>query len=258
MSVVLSSRDIARTADVIDVLLQPLAFPHPDDWRREVVIRLHSLLGGDAASFQLPYPDLDLLLAHGLDADFMRNYAKEFIPDLDATKRYNARIIHLGVGDHARMWSHDLSWYYRSTYFNECLRPGRALDPVWVAVPVAGQSRPAILIGHHHRAGTRRFGDRGLALMRLLQPALRAGVRLLMMGDARWAPDAATLSERFGLTHRQAEVALLLAQGMSNKMVARRLAISPFTARNHTEQVLLRLRLASRREVAAALRAADG
>lgn len=254
MRATLSSRDVACTADVSDVLLQPHAFAHPDDWRREVVSRLHALLGGDAATFQLPYPDLDLMLSHGLDTELMRTYAKEFVPDLDAAKRYNARIIRIGVGDHERMWSHDLAWYYRSTYFNECLRPGRALDPVWAAAPADGQSLPAILIGHHHHAGPRRFGDRGLAIMRLLQPALRAGVRLLMKGDARWTPDAAALSERFGLTPRQADVALLLAQGMSNKMIARRLAISPYTARNHTEQVLLRLGLASRRQVAAALR----
>jgi DNA-binding CsgD family transcriptional regulator len=56
-----------------------------------------------------------------------------------------------------------------------------------------------------------------------------------------------------GLTVRQAEVALLIAEGRSNPEIAERLGISRFTARNHTEQVLARLKVESRRQVARAL-----
>jgi DNA-binding CsgD family transcriptional regulator len=53
-----------------------------------------------------------------------------------------------------------------------------------------------------------------------------------------------------GLTPRQAEVAVLLARGWSNKRVALELGIRPKTARRHTEAVLRALGVASRAAVA--------
>jgi DNA-binding response OmpR family regulator len=59
------------------------------------------------------------------------------------------------------------------------------------------------------------------------------------------------LHERFGLTARQTAVARLLAEGCSNAEIAKRLSVSYFTARNHTEQVLAKLGVASRSAVGA-------
>jgi DNA-binding response OmpR family regulator len=56
-----------------------------------------------------------------------------------------------------------------------------------------------------------------------------------------------------GLTLRQAEVALMIAEGRSNPEIAERLGISRFTARNHAEQILARLKIESRWQVARAL-----
>jgi DNA-binding response OmpR family regulator len=56
-----------------------------------------------------------------------------------------------------------------------------------------------------------------------------------------------------GLTLRQAEVALLIAEGCSNPEIAERLGISRFTARNHAEHILARLKVESRWQVARAL-----
>jgi DNA-binding response OmpR family regulator len=64
------------------------------------------------------------------------------------------------------------------------------------------------------------------------------------------------LVERFGLTLRQAQVTRLIAQGLTNPEIAEVLAISRFTVRNHTEQVLAKLGVPGRGRVAAALRAA--
>jgi DNA-binding NarL/FixJ family response regulator len=71
-------------------------------------------------------------------------------------------------------------------------------------------------------------------------------------------PDASLLTPRqlmgaCGLTLRQAEVALLIAEGRSNPEIAERLGISRFTARNHAEQILARLKVESRWQVARAL-----
>ena len=82
-----------------------------------------------------------------------------------------------------------------------------------------------------------------------VQPALVAPVS---------AADASLLTPQqimgvCGLTQRQAEVALLIAEGYTNPEIAERLGISRFTARNHAEQILARLKVESRWQVARAL-----
>ena len=52
------------------------------------------------------------------------------------------------------------------------------------------------------------------------------------------------------LTARQREVARLVAQGFSNKKIAQRLDISPYTAETHVRNILERLGAASRAEIA--------
>lgn len=63
-------------------------------------------------------------------------------------------------------------------------------------------------------------------------------------------PTADALRERYGLTRREAEVALLLAEGYANAEIAERLFISPHTARRHTEQVFGKLGLNTRKALA--------
>jgi DNA-binding NarL/FixJ family response regulator len=60
-----------------------------------------------------------------------------------------------------------------------------------------------------------------------------------------------SLAKRFELTPRQASVARLVADGLTNEEIAQALGISRFTARNHVEQVLEKLDVSSRARVAA-------
>jgi DNA-binding CsgD family transcriptional regulator len=62
------------------------------------------------------------------------------------------------------------------------------------------------------------------------------------------------LEADYGMTPREVEVALLLAEGCSNSRVATRLGISPHTARHHTQRVLGKLGVHSRSEAGARLR----
>jgi len=68
--------------------------------------------------------------------------------------------------------------------------------------------------------------------------------------------DGAELARRFGLTAREADVAHMLRDRRTNAEIARRLGISEHTARHHTERVLAKLAVRSRRQVAARLAAA--
>jgi DNA-binding response OmpR family regulator len=62
------------------------------------------------------------------------------------------------------------------------------------------------------------------------------------------------LRERYGLTDRQIEVARLLALGHSNAEIGETLGITTLTARNHTDQILLKLGASTRARVGAILR----
>jgi DNA-binding response OmpR family regulator len=57
--------------------------------------------------------------------------------------------------------------------------------------------------------------------------------------------------ERFTLTPRQIEVARLVSEGCSNAEIAQRLQMSYFTARNHTEQIFLKLGVPGRAAIGA-------
>jgi DNA-binding response OmpR family regulator len=61
------------------------------------------------------------------------------------------------------------------------------------------------------------------------------------------------LKARYGLTARQIAVARLVGEGCTNAEIAERLSVSYYTARNHTEQILLKLGVSSRAAVGALL-----
>ena len=71
-------------------------------------------------------------------------------------------------------------------------------------------------------------------------PAAAGAVRML---------DDAELRTRHGLTERQVAVARLIAEGCTNAELASRLGLSFFTARNHAEQVMLKLGVGNRSAV---------
>jgi DNA-binding CsgD family transcriptional regulator len=82
------------------------------------------------------------------------------------------------------------------------------------------------------------------------------GMPSKVVGDMRErlaaGPEATgELAERFHLTPRELEVALLLSAGASNAAIANLLGISEHTARHHTRHVLVKMGLHSRARVAA-------
>jgi DNA-binding CsgD family transcriptional regulator len=77
-----------------------------------------------------------------------------------------------------------------------------------------------------------------------------AGVLVLLEPLFREPLPDAELRERFSLTDQEVRVSRQLAKGSHNDEVARQLAISPHTARRHTEHVLDKLGVASRAQVA--------
>ncbi len=87
-------------------------------------------------------------------------------------------------------------------------------------------------------------------------PAQGARPVLLVIAVEEETPDVPSvrgIQKRFGLTEREAEVALLLADRKRNSEIASSLFISEHTARRHTEKVLQKIGLNSRLDVRDAL-----
>jgi DNA-binding CsgD family transcriptional regulator len=85
---------------------------------------------------------------------------------------------------------------------------------------------------------------------RLLEQRAAAARLAGLNGPSR----SATLQSTYGLTPREIQVAMLLAQGRSNVAIAAALRISPHTARHHTQRVLAKLGVHSRAAAGALLR----
>jgi DNA-binding CsgD family transcriptional regulator len=85
------------------------------------------------------------------------------------------------------------------------------------------------------------------ALIRLLP---RSGVRLIVERLRPRSLDAEALRARYGLTPREAQVARLLAQGLSNARLAATLGVSIHTVQRHTERVFRKLGIHARAAVA--------
>ena len=92
----------------------------------------------------------------------------------------------------------------------------------------------------------------------LLAPSAFGGLDAFLVsvaaaGGAPAFPAVAEVRARHGLTEREAEVALLVAQGLSNDAIAERLFVSRHTVRHHVEGAMAKLELTGRgREAVAA------
>jgi two-component system response regulator DevR len=80
----------------------------------------------------------------------------------------------------------------------------------------------------------------------LLDPSVTRDIMRRLVELSETSPKTATT-----LSEREREVMLLVAQGCTNKEIAARLVVSPYTARNHVIRILDKLGLSRRSEAAA-------
>lgn len=97
-----------------------------------------------------------------------------------------------------------------------------------------------------------RAGARGYLSKDVEPDALAAAVRAVHAGHLLLDPDAteALLADPPELTARESQVLALLAEGRSNREVARALAVSEKTVKTHVSSILLKLGLADRTQAA--------
>lgn len=358
MDIRLSSSEIERLTEAQNTLLSPFDYESKAEWLIECLATIRDLIGADAGVAQDP-DDPRFAISSEYPRTFLAPY-KDLIVDAELRFVDHARFAALGVWNRRQAFANDLDGFYNSRYYNEYVVPARAFDATGLAVSQAGRhdlTDTLMLIFHHHNSTGRQFGERGLALLRLIYPAFCAGSQILARAEKRresmegiidamgdrarlydldgivlhesremtnllnrtlpnsslsdkldtmarrviraavgngraicleveeivqtaqgrlrirsvWIPggilhvnrclmlvvdpldgthlDLDELVSKFGLTRREAEVALLLSKRKSNREIARTLVISEHTARRHTEHVMGKLGVHSRREV---------
>jgi DNA-binding CsgD family transcriptional regulator len=111
----------------------------------------------------------------------------------------------------------------------------------WAASHAVGQTGERTVATHrgHYRLSASLAGE----------PDPLAGVLVLLEPLFREPLTDDELRERFDLTTQEIRVARQIADGLRNDAIARRLGISPHTARRHTERILEKLGIASRAQV---------
>ena len=368
-TIIFTSEDIDHLQGAMRALLSPLDAAEVNEWRTDVNLALQKLFDTGQSSFTLDGADPVSFVA-GLDPSFGHDYAA-FYHAIDEGAELR-RKKSLQVFNRAEIFENQVDSFHQSSrIYNDFYRPHQYNDVVglWLEGPdgsqrLGGVATRAVITVAHHRYGTERLGDWGLAVMRLLQPALQAGVeayirfmrqrsllertldafdiatalfdrdgrllhqnppmtRLLesdvqkdllsenilraaraftgpewhspgrrpkqfipsvqivettgstyqakvcRLGSSLRGNDDAVLvtlepfvptqasrdyiRERFGLSRREAEIALLLAQRKRTAEIADLLCISIHTARRHTESIMAKLGVHSRLEVERAL-----
>jgi NarL family two-component system response regulator LiaR len=130
----------------------------------------------------------------------------------------------------------------------------KAVKEVWPAAQVL------ILTSFHDTDLVKRAmqaGAAGYVLKDTSKDELANAIRAAKSGRTILCPEAAEdlVGANEGaaqeLTDREREVLVLLAQGLSNNQIAKRIHRSPFTVRHHVSQVILKLGAANRAEAAA-------
>lgn len=173
MSLTLSGAELARLQSALDALLAPLASDGADAWRASVNRALRSLLQADKAMFILPLPGAPLIYSDEFSAAEVAQY-EALLPSDHGRQILLAQGIE--VWNHSRMIAPDPDVFYKSGIYADFYQPYRLLDGIGYCIDDPQARSFAIIKLHHERYGTACFGERGVALLRMLLPALKAGV----------------------------------------------------------------------------------
>lgn len=193
--------------------------------------------------------DLGFAEVHDGDLDTARSYLVEFLTtaqELDSPMRIASAL--LGFVDLAiaeKQWRRAVQMYAVVDRFY----PGRVEESVWPSARAGYARYIATAPRQLDKASFGTAWDRGRA-MTLEQAVEYALAEPGPPEQANVLPRAAT-EEPGGLTPREREVAVLIAQGKSNPQIAETLVVSERTVTTHVTHILSKLGFTSRTQVAA-------
>ncbi len=175
----LSSVEVTRLEAALHALLSPFETPSVDAWRSKVSREVQELLGADMVTFHLPAREAAEFYSEQFSPDSLRTYPAHR-SRLETRFSILRRSIALGVYSRAAIYHPHWKDVERSDYYNEFIVPNRAYDTIAITTENPDDAAPRTVSGlllYHDKPRGRRFGKRGLAVLRLLMPAFTSGVR---------------------------------------------------------------------------------
>lgn len=147
--------------------------------------------------------------------------------------------------------------FLRSEYFSSYYRHLEIVDELGLLTALGAGSVAHVSVTRQR--GRARFTNRDAEWLQATAPLAREAIRRMNAGAVPTRADPAAFHEglrrayeSFGtsvLTERERDVVHLLLQGNSAKAIARALAISPDTARNHLKRIYPKLNVSSQAEL---------
>lgn len=152
------------------------------------------------------------------------------------------------------LWGRHLQEMYRSEYYLDYVRALRGFDTVGLTVPIDKSGGLATFHLFHDSERGVRFGERGLELLRLIEPSFRVGVSLSLKGPtgaSQTSQKRADIRETLPmLSDRERAVVEMLAARRTNQEIAEALGVARGTVKRHVENILQKVGVHSRRDIA--------
>jgi DNA-binding CsgD family transcriptional regulator len=230
------------------------------DWRLSVHRAVKRVLDADMVFSYVGRHQLDALLSEEAPriGEFP-SHAAPLIRRFDTFRRTEK----LGAWSRSSLWGVHIETFRRSAYYHEFSRPLGSIDGAGIATVIGDIHAGLQLHRDSELAGG--LSERHVALLALILPAFEIGIATALIHFGlpdtttqpktnRWNESQLSPAGRIALpgrtlTAREFQVAFLLASRRSNREIADALHLSPATAKRHTENILIKLGLRSRREV---------
>jgi DNA-binding CsgD family transcriptional regulator len=218
-------------------------------FREQALVALAAEIRFDAALFHAlsPRVPLDTAVVIGLDVELLRGTMAKW--DRLAVELGRLRDVALAAGGVATdRDAFPVRTRGRERFQSEIARPLQIRAMAFAHLMVRGTVRAGVLLFQRRANG---FPDAELAILRSAVPALSIGDTMHSFLDdvprAALPLRMACVDQR--LTRRQREIVEYVALGHTNDAIARTLAVSPNTLRNHLADVFRRLGASNRADV---------
>lgn len=179
MDLRLSHRDEHNLQAALDAALAPMKHSDLNAWLADVTRRLKALLGADKGFAMIdPAAPEPTLFTEGLTRDEVLTYPREVVT-LDRRFGLWQRQLALRVWNRESLNRPHMEAYLNSPYYHEYILPVGAHDALGMTCRIGEPGVIATAMFHHDSPAAKPFGDRGLGLLRVMEPAFRAGVHAM-------------------------------------------------------------------------------
>lgn len=169
----LTTRELALLESALTTLQSPLDYSTVSEWRAACRHQIGVLLGADKSTSLLPMPGERPEEVDPDDAKAASAYIEYYhVFDTGFLQRRRE----LGLEVHHWSEVYDLSTLRKTEIYNDWSRPHGLLDATGMTFDFPDAPFPAAMLFYHSKEGSTPFGARGVALLRLLLPAFKAGV----------------------------------------------------------------------------------